>query len=145
METMSPLNKPRNDLKLAKMEKAEWKDSLHLNDMFLISLMFTAKQKSTSSKISCWISQPQSLLGWLLSLVLSRPGCIQQHARVSQSPGCSFSHLTPAGILVWGSFSFLFSLCLLLQCHTFWWWGGWNQQGGGKCPSSKAGRRLSKN
>ena len=32
---------------------------------------------------------------------------------MSQSPGCSFSHLTPAGILARGSFSFLFSLCLL--------------------------------
>ena len=53
METMSPLNKARNASKLAKMGKEEWKDSLHLNDKFLISLMFTAKQKSTSLKISC--------------------------------------------------------------------------------------------
>ena len=48
---MTPLNKARTALQLAKMEKEEWKDSLHLNDKFLIRLMFTAKQKSTSLKI----------------------------------------------------------------------------------------------
>lgn len=49
---MTPLNKAKNALKLvAKMDKEEWKDSLRLNDKFLIRLMFTAKQKSTSLKI----------------------------------------------------------------------------------------------
>lgn len=48
---MTSLNKAKNTWKLAKMAKEGWKDSLHLNDKFLIRFMFTAKQKSTSSKI----------------------------------------------------------------------------------------------
>lgn len=48
---MAPLNKAKNLWKLAKMEKEGWKNSLHLNDKFLIRLMFTAKQKSTNPKI----------------------------------------------------------------------------------------------
>lgn len=143
---MTPLNKAKNTLKLvAKMDKEEWKDSLHLNDKFLIRLMFTAKQKSTSLKIQLLVSQPTTaFIGVLLSLMLQyRPGCIQRCARIVpqlwlqllSSNTCWYSCLR-ALFLSFFTLRCINSVTLVIGM------GGWNQQGGGRHPSNKAGRRI---